>query len=179
MLLPTDESDGGHAERRGDQNIDSPRTQGQEPCLEPVDDAHGWRRYLRAPACASSVPAACVLLKQDLATSRSIARGTTAAWAEAKLDVISTTHHRKEKDMLIKGKQLLIAAAIVVALFAIAAPLGDSHHGIGKNHHAVAVLGNVVFGAFLIGAAVLIILIVVALIQYVMRSTRRRNPTSG
>ena len=74
--------------------------------------------------------------------------------------------------MVIKWKALIIAAAIVAALFVIAAPLGDSHHGIGKHNHAVADLGNVVFGAFLIGVAVLIILIVVALIQYALRSRR-------
>lgn len=74
--------------------------------------------------------------------------------------------------MVIKWKALIIAAAIVAALFVIAAPLGDSHHGIGKHNHIVADLGNVVFGAFLIGVAVLIVLIVVALIQFGLRSRR-------
>ena len=74
--------------------------------------------------------------------------------------------------MVIKLKALIIAAAIVAALFAIAAPLGDSHHGLGKHNHTVADLGNAVFGAFLVGAAVLIVLIVVALIQYGLRSRR-------
>jgi len=74
--------------------------------------------------------------------------------------------------MVIKWKALIIAAAIVAALFVIAAPLGDSHHGIGKHNHTVADLGNVVFGAFLIGVAVLIVLIVVALIQFGLRSRR-------
>jgi hypothetical protein len=74
--------------------------------------------------------------------------------------------------MVIKWKTLIITAAVVVALFAIADPLGDSHHGLGKHNHAVADLGNVVFGAFLIGAAVLIVLGVVALIQYGLRSRR-------
>jgi hypothetical protein len=74
--------------------------------------------------------------------------------------------------MVIKGKTLIIAAAIVVALFVIALPLGDSHHGIGKHHHAVADLGNVVFGAFIVGVAVLIVLSVVALIQLALRSRR-------
>jgi NADH:ubiquinone oxidoreductase subunit 6 (subunit J) len=72
--------------------------------------------------------------------------------------------------MVIKRKALIIAAAIDVALFIIAAPLGDSHHGIGEHNHAVADLGNVVFGAFLIGVVVLIVLIVVALIQLALRS---------
>jgi NADH:ubiquinone oxidoreductase subunit 6 (subunit J) len=74
--------------------------------------------------------------------------------------------------MVIKWKVLTIAAAIVAALFAIAAPLGDSHHGIGKHNHTVADLGNVVFGAFLVGVVVLVLLIVVALIQYALRSRR-------
>ena len=76
-----------------------------------------------------------------------------------------------------------IAAAIVAALFAIAAPLGDSHHGLGKHNHTVADLGNVVFGAFLIGVVVLVLLIVIALIQYALRpgaqrATQRANDTS-
>jgi NADH:ubiquinone oxidoreductase subunit 6 (subunit J) len=81
--------------------------------------------------------------------------------------------------MVIKGKALIIAAAIVVALFVIAAPLGDSHHGIGKHNHAVADLGNVVFGAFLIGVAVLIVLIVVAMIQYALRSRRTASNSAS
>lgn len=74
--------------------------------------------------------------------------------------------------MVIKRKVLVLAAAIVVALFVIAAPLGDSHHGIGKHNHAVAVLGSIVFGAFLVGAVILIVLTLVALIQYGLRSRR-------
>jgi NADH:ubiquinone oxidoreductase subunit 6 (subunit J) len=74
--------------------------------------------------------------------------------------------------MVIKWKVLITAAAIVAALFAIAAPLGDSHHGIGKHNHTVAALGNVVFGAFLVGVVVLVVLIVVALTQYTLRSRR-------
>ena len=74
--------------------------------------------------------------------------------------------------MVIKRKGLIITAAIVVALFAIADPLGDSHHGLGKHNHTLADLGNIVFGAFLIGAVVLVLLLVVALIQYALRSRR-------
>jgi hypothetical protein len=74
--------------------------------------------------------------------------------------------------MVIKWKALAITAAIVVALFAIADPLGDSHHGLGKNNHTLADLGNVVFGAFLIGVVVLVLLSVVALVQYALRSRR-------
>ena len=74
--------------------------------------------------------------------------------------------------MVIKRKALIVTAAIVAALFVIAAPLGDSHHGLGKHNHALAVLGNTVFGAFLIGVVVLLLLSVVALIQYAFRSRR-------
>jgi hypothetical protein len=74
--------------------------------------------------------------------------------------------------MVIKWKALIITAAIVAALFVIAAPLGDNHHGIGKHNHTVADLGNVVFGAFLVGVVVLVLLIVVALSQYALRSRR-------
>ncbi len=81
--------------------------------------------------------------------------------------------------MEIKRKVLVVAATIVVALFVIAAPLGDRHHGIGKHNHAVAVLGNIVFGAFLIGAAFLIVLTMVALIQYVLRSRRTAGNASN
>ncbi len=81
--------------------------------------------------------------------------------------------------MVIKGKALIIAAAIVAALFVIAVPLGDSHHGIGEHNHAVADLGNVIFGAFLIGAAVLIVLIVVAMIQYALRSRRTTSNSAS
>ena len=80
--------------------------------------------------------------------------------------------------MVIKRKTLIIVAAIVVALFAIADPLGDSNHGIGKHNHTVADLGNVVFGAFLIGVAVLVVLSVVALIQYALRSRRTAGTTA-
>ena len=74
--------------------------------------------------------------------------------------------------MVIKRKALTITAVVVAALFAIADPLGDSHHGLGKHNHTLADLGNVVFGAFLVGAVVLVLLIVVALIQYALRSRR-------
>ena len=80
--------------------------------------------------------------------------------------------------MVIKRKTLIIVAAIVVALFAIADPLGDSDHGIGKHNHTVADLGNVVFGAFLTGVAVLVVLSVVALIQYALRSRRTAGTTA-
>src|SRR5664279_985039 len=87
-------------------------------------------------------------------------------------DADTPTSHRQEDQMVIKRKALVITAAIVAALFAIADPLGDSHHGLGKHNHTLADLGNIVFGAFLIGAVVLVLLIVVALIQYPLRYRR-------
>jgi hypothetical protein len=81
--------------------------------------------------------------------------------------------------MVIKRKALIVTAAIVAALFVIAAPLGDSHHGLGTHNHTLAVLGNIVFGAFLIGAVVLVLLIVVALIQYALRSRRTASNSAS
>lgn len=80
--------------------------------------------------------------------------------------------------MAITRKRLIFAAVTVVALFAIADPLGDSHHGIGKHNHTAAALGNVFFGAFLIGVVVLVVLIVVALVQHVLHSRRSGASTA-
>ena len=91
------------------------------------------------------------------------------------MDGNTSTSHNLEDQMVIKLKTVIIAAAIVAGLFAVAAPLGDSHHGLGKHNHTVAVLGNVVFGAFLIGVVVVVLLIVVAAIQYGLRSRRRAD----
>jgi len=73
--------------------------------------------------------------------------------------------------MAITRKMLVTVAAAVVALFVIANPLGDSHHGLGKHNAFYADLGQGVWFAFLIGAVVLLVLVVVALIQ---RTLRRR-----
>lgn len=73
--------------------------------------------------------------------------------------------------MAITRKMLVTVAAAVVALFVIANPLGDSHHGLGKHNAFYADLGQGVWVAFLIGAVVLLVLLVVALIQ---RTLRRR-----
>ncbi len=81
--------------------------------------------------------------------------------------------------MVIKWKTLLIALAIVAGLFAVAAPLGDRHHGLGKHNHTLADLGNVVFGAFLVGAVILVLLITVALVQYVVRSRRTAHNSAS
>lgn len=76
--------------------------------------------------------------------------------------------------MTISRKFLLWFAALVVALFLIALPLGDAHHGIGAHHKLAADLGNGIFTAFLISAAVLIVLAVVGMIQLGLRSRRAR-----
>ena len=72
--------------------------------------------------------------------------------------------------MVITRKLLISFAAAVVALFAIANPLGDSHHGLGKHNAFYADLGQGVWVAFLIGAVALVVLVLVALIQRVLRS---------
>jgi len=74
--------------------------------------------------------------------------------------------------MVITRKLLISTAAVVVALFAIANPLGDSHHGLGKHNAFYADLGQGVWVAFLIGAVALIVLVLVALIQRGLRSRR-------
>ena len=75
--------------------------------------------------------------------------------------------------MAITRKLLISVAAAVVALFVIANPLGDAHHGLGKHNAFYADLGQGVWVAFLIGAAAFIVLVVVALVQ------RVRSPQGG
>jgi di/tricarboxylate transporter len=77
--------------------------------------------------------------------------------------------------MLTSRKVLLRLTAVVVALFVVAFPLGDAHHGIGEHHHVVAVVGQAVFTAFLVGALCLIVLTVVALLRAGIRSARART----
>jgi len=84
-------------------------------------------------------------------------------------------HSYKEDDMAINRKVLISATAVVVALFVIAFPLGDAHHGIGKHNSAVTEIGNVVFGAFIIGVFALILLVIVAFVQVARRSRRTRS----
>ena len=77
--------------------------------------------------------------------------------------------------MVITRKLLISFAVVVVALFAIANPLGDSHHGLGKHNAFYADLGQGVWVAFLLGAAAFIVLVVVALFQRAFRSRQRRR----
>jgi hypothetical protein len=69
--------------------------------------------------------------------------------------------------MIIRGKWLLWHLIAVVALFVIAFPLGDKHHGMGEHNAFLAVLGQIVFTTFLLAAVLLIVAAVVALVQAV------------
>lgn len=77
--------------------------------------------------------------------------------------------------MIIKGKLLIGVAIAAIALFLIADPLGDAHHGLGQHNKFAADLGNTLFYASLITALALIVLIVIALIQRGLRSRRART----
>lgn len=74
--------------------------------------------------------------------------------------------------MVITRKMLMGFAALVVALFVIANPLGDSHHGLGQHNALYADLGQGVWVAFLICAVAFIAFVFVALIQRGLRSRR-------
>jgi len=76
--------------------------------------------------------------------------------------------------MLTSRKTLITTAVVVAALFVIATPLGDAHHGLGKHNKAVADLGQVIFIGFVISAVVLIALslIAVARLALARRATR-------
>lgn len=75
--------------------------------------------------------------------------------------------------MVITRKHLISSAALVIALFVIANPLGDSHHGLGKHNSFYADLGQGVWVAFLIGAVAFVVLVLVALIQRGLRNRAR------
>ena len=76
--------------------------------------------------------------------------------------------------MVITRKLLIRFAAVVVALFVIANPLGDSHHGLGRHNAFLADLGQGLWVATLIGVAVFVVLVLVALVQYGRRSRQER-----
>lgn len=77
--------------------------------------------------------------------------------------------------MVVTRKMLISFAAVVVALFVIANPLGDAHHGLGKHNSFYAHLGEGVWVAFLIGAVALIVLAIVALVQRGLRTKQARR----
>ena len=76
--------------------------------------------------------------------------------------------------MTVTRKLLISIAAVVVALFVIANPLGDSHHGLGRHNAFLAGLGQAFFVASLIGTLAFVVLVVVALIQRGLRSRQTR-----
>ncbi len=77
--------------------------------------------------------------------------------------------------MVISGKWLIRHLIVVAALFVIAFPLGDKHHGLGKHNASLAGVGNVVFGVFLVAFVLLIVAAVVAVVQAARRPARTRR----
>ena len=77
--------------------------------------------------------------------------------------------------MTIHRKLLISVASIAVALFVISNPLGDAHHGLGRHNRLAADVGQTLFVASLLGAAVLVVLVVVALIQVARRTVGARR----
>jgi hypothetical protein len=81
----------------------------------------------------------------------------------------------EEDTMVITRKLLISFAAVVIALFVIANPLGDSNHGLGKHNAFYADLGQGFWVASLIGAAVFVVLVLVALVQRLSRSRQSQR----
>jgi hypothetical protein len=77
--------------------------------------------------------------------------------------------------MVVTRKMLISTAAVVAALFVIANPLGDSHHGLGKHNAFYADLGQSVWVAFLVGAVAFIALAIVAVVQRSLRTRQARR----
>lgn len=75
--------------------------------------------------------------------------------------------------MVIRRKHLGRLALVVVALFVIAAPLGDKQNGIGKHNALAATVGQGIFITFLIAFLLLIVAAVVSLVQSLARSRAR------
>ena len=71
--------------------------------------------------------------------------------------------------MTLKRKHLLGMAAVVVLLFVVATPLGDRHHGLGQHSQAVADLGQAIWVVALVSAAALIVVSILAAVQFTMR----------
>jgi hypothetical protein len=77
--------------------------------------------------------------------------------------------------MIVKGKLLIGVAIGAIALFLIASPLGDAHHGIGRHNKFAADVGSILFYASLLAVVALIVLIVIYLFQLGLRSRRART----
>ena len=75
--------------------------------------------------------------------------------------------------MDIRRKHLGRFALVVVALFVIAAPLGDKQNGIGKHNALAATVGQTIFITFLIAFLLLIVATVVAIVQWMLRARER------
>ena len=73
--------------------------------------------------------------------------------------------------MVVNRKMLVIVGCAVLAVFIAANPLGDSKHGMGKHNAFLADLGQGLFVASLIGAALFVVLVIVAVAQRI-RSRR-------
>jgi hypothetical protein len=71
-------------------------------------------------------------------------------------------------------RTLVTLTAIAIALFAIADPLGDAHHGLGRHNSFLAGLGHVLFTAFLITCVVLLVLVAISVVQSGVRARRAR-----
>jgi hypothetical protein len=77
--------------------------------------------------------------------------------------------------MIIKAKLLIGVAIGAIALFLIASPLGDAHHGMGRHNKFAADLGDTLFYASLLAGLALIVLLIVYLFQLGLRSRRART----
>ena len=75
--------------------------------------------------------------------------------------------------MVIRRKHVGRLALAVIALFLIAAPLGDKQHGIGKHHAFAATVGQSVWVVFLISAVLLIVATIAGLVQFAVRRVSR------
>jgi hypothetical protein len=76
--------------------------------------------------------------------------------------------------MIVSRRLVIWAAAIVVALFVVANPLGDAHHGLGRHNKFLADLGQTMFVVSLVGAVLVVVLIIVGLVQFRLRSRQAR-----
>jgi uncharacterized membrane protein YhaH (DUF805 family) len=85
------------------------------------------------------------------------------------------TEMQMTRSRITVGRHTLLYSLIVsVALFVVAAPLGDSTHGIGAHHPVVADIGNAVFAVFLLSVLVLVALMAVFLVQTLLGARRHR-----
>jgi hypothetical protein len=77
--------------------------------------------------------------------------------------------------MNVNRKLLITVAAVTIAVFVISNPFGDSHHGWGQHNQFAAVVGQTLFVASLLGAALFVVLSAVAVIQVARRKVETRR----